>query len=62
MVTFHFELIKNGYPPIIIKNEQRVRYYDVLDLAHTTMDYELFIELVSELVIESEKLWLSVLD
>ena len=22
---------KNGYTPIIIKNEQRARYYDVLD-------------------------------
>jgi Fic family protein len=60
-LLLNFELMKNGYPPIIIKNEQRVRYYDVLDLAHTTMNYELFVKLVSELVIESEKLWLSVL-
>ena len=34
----------------------------LIDLAHTTMNYEPFIALVSELVIESEKLWLSVLD
>ncbi len=61
-LLLNFELMKNGYPPIIIKNKERVRYYDVLDLAHTTMNYEPFIELVSELVIESEKLWLSVLD
>lgn len=61
-LLLNFELMKNGYPPIIIKNEQRARYYDVLDLAHTTMNYEPFIELVSELVIESEKLWLSLLD
>lgn len=61
-LLLNFELIKNGYPPIIIKNEDRVRYYDALDLAHTTMNYESFIKLVSELVIESEKLWLSVLD
>lgn len=61
-LLLNFELMKNGYPPIIIKNEQRVRYYDVLDLAHTTTNYELFVKLVSELVIESEKLWLSVLD
>lgn len=60
-LLLNFELIKNGYPPIIIKNEERARYYDVLDLAHTTMNYEPFIELVSELVIESEKLLVSVL-
>jgi len=61
-LLLNFELMKTGYPPIIIKNEERARYYDILDLAHTTMNYESFIELVSELVIESEKLWVSVLD
>ena len=61
-LLLNFELMKNGYPPVIIKKEARARYYDVLDLAHTTMNYEPFIELVSELVIESEKLWLSILD
>ncbi len=58
----NFELMKSGYTPIIIKNEYRAKYYDVIDLAHTTMNYGPFIKLVSELVIESEKLWLSVLD
>lgn len=61
-LLLNFELMKNGYTPIIIKSEDRVRYYDVLDMAHTTMNYEPFIKLVSELVIESENLWLSVLD
>lgn len=61
-LLLNFELMKNGYPPIIIKKEERARYYDVLDIAHTSMNYEPFIELVSKLVIESEKLWLSVLD
>jgi Fic family protein len=61
-LLLNFELMKNGYPPIIIKNEERARYYDALDLAHTTMNYEPFIELVSKLEIESEKLWLSLLD
>lgn len=61
-LLLNFELMKNGYPPIIIKNKERARYYDALDLAHTTMNYEPFIELVSKLVIESEKLWLSVVD
>lgn len=61
-LLLNFELMKNGYTPIIIKNEYRAKYYDALDLAHTTMNYKPFIELVCELVIESEKLWLSVLD
>ncbi len=61
-LLLNFELMKNGYPPIIIKNEERARYYDVLDLAHTTLNYEPFMDLVSKLLIESEKLWLSVLD
>ena len=61
-LLLNFELMKNGYPPIIIKNEERAKYYDVLDLAHTSMNYEPFIKMVSKLVIESEKLWLSVLD
>jgi Fic family protein len=61
-LLLNFELMKNGYPPIIIKNEERAKYYDVLDLAHTSMNYEPFIKLISKLVIESEKLWLSVLD
>lgn len=61
-LLLNFELMRSGYTPIIIKNEDRARYYDVLDIAHTTMNYDPFIKLVSELVIESEKLWLSVLD
>ena len=61
-LLLNFELIKTGYTPIIIKNEERAKYYDFIDFAHTTMNYEPFIKLVSELVIESEKLWLSVLD
>lgn len=34
----------------------------ILKIVKTTMNYEPFIKMVSELVIESEKLWLSVLD
>jgi len=61
-LLLNFELMKNGYTPIIIKNDARAKYYEVLDQAHTTMNYEPFIKLVAELVIESEQLWLSVLD
>ena len=61
-LLLNFELMRNGYTPIIIKNEDRAKYYEVLDIAHTTMNYKPFIKLVSELVIESGELWLSILD
>ena len=61
-LLLNFELMKNGYTPIIIQNEQRAQYYDALDLAHTTMNYGPFLKLVSDLVVESEKLWISVLE
>ncbi|MBK5247340.1 MAG: Fic family protein [Peptostreptococcaceae bacterium] len=61
-LLLNFELMKSGYTPIIIKNENRAKYYEVIDLAHTTMNYGPFIELISELVAESGKLWLSVLE
>lgn len=61
-LLLNFELIRNGYTPIIIKNEDRVTYYDALELAHTTMNYGDFIALVSESLIASEELWLSVLE
>ena len=61
-LLLNFELMKNGYPPIIIKNEERAEYYDVLDLVHTTMNYAPFIELVYNLELESERLWPSVLE
>lgn len=61
-LLLNFELMKSGYTPIIIKNENRAHYYEVLDHAHTTMDYQPFLEFVAGLVIESEKLWLSLLE
>lgn len=61
-LLLNFELMKNGYTPIIIKKENRSRYYEVLDYAHTTMDYHPFIEFVAESEIESEQLWLSLLE
>ena len=61
-LLLNLELMKNGYTPIVIKNENRAKYYEVIDLAHSTMNYGPFVELISDLVMESEKLWLSVLE
>ncbi len=42
----NLELMKHGYPPIIIKTEDRFRYYEYLDTAATTGGYESFYEMV----------------
>jgi len=38
--------MKNGYPPIIIRAENRLKYYGALDKAHTTNSNVDFIKLV----------------
>ncbi len=61
-LLLNFELMKTGFPPAIIKKEMRILYYDSLDLAHTTGNYEQFIKLVVNCAEESLNLWLSVVD
>jgi hypothetical protein len=51
----------NDYPPIVIKNESRLAYYDALDTAHTTLNYSKFIQLIATLVFETEQLWLKII-
>lgn len=48
-LLMNFELMRCGYLPVIIQVEQRLDYYDALDLAHTRGDYESFIGMVVEL-------------
>lgn len=45
-------LMNNGYLPIILKKESRLKYYEALDKAHITRDYTDFIKLVNNLEIE----------
>lgn len=47
-LLLNLELMKNGYPPIIIKAENRLKYYSALDKAHTTNNSKDFITLVIE--------------
>ena len=61
-LLLNFELMKNGYPPVVIKNEERAKYYDALDKAYTTNDYTDFINLVTELVEETENDYLYLLN
>jgi len=55
----NLELMKSGYPPIIIRVENRLAYYNALYKAHTTEDYEDFVELVAREVETSLDLYLS---
>lgn len=45
-LLLNFELMKNGYPPIVIEKEDRAEYYSALDLAHTTGDKRPLVELI----------------
>ncbi|MGF7047893.1 Fic family protein [Paenibacillus sp. DS2015] len=60
-LLMNYELMKAGFPPAVIKANNRAQYYDALDHAHTTGNDELFIQLVSTSVNESLDLWLSVI-
>ncbi len=48
-LLMNFELIRQGYLPVIIPVENRLVYYEALDTAHTRGDYSRFIELVASL-------------
>jgi len=57
-LLMNFELMKNGFPPAILKVENRLAYYEFLDKAHTQRDYKSFMNLVCEIVEESfEPYW-----
>lgn len=45
-LLLNLELMKNGYPPIIIRTDNRLNYYSALDKAHTLGDNTDFIKIV----------------
>lgn len=45
-LLLNLELMKFGYPPIVIPKEVRAQYYDALDQAHIKEDYSGFLALV----------------
>ena len=61
-LLLNFELMKNGYPPVIIRNEDRASYYESLDKAHTTGDYVDFIKIIRETLNRSLDLYLELID
>lgn len=60
-LLLNLELMKEGFPPIIIKLENRLQYYETLDKAHTEKDYGDFIQLVAKEVDDSLDLYLNVI-
>lgn len=54
-------LMNNGYNPVIIKKETRLKYYEALDKAHITGNYTDFVKLVTKLEIEMLKKYLELL-
>jgi len=58
-LLLNLEVMKDGFPPVIIKVENRLAYYEALDKAHTTEDYSDFIALVEREVEDSLDLYLS---
>ncbi len=60
-LLLNLELMKNGYPPIIIRAENRFKYYSALDKVHITGDNKEFIEIVKEEVNRTLDLYLKVI-
>lgn len=60
-LLLNLELMKDGFPPVIIKVANRLEYYEALDKAHTSKDYSDFIQLVADEVEDSLELYLSVI-
>lgn len=58
-LLLNLDLMKSGFPPIVIKAENRLAYYSALDKAHTTDDFQDFIELVEQEVNHTLDLYLS---
>lgn len=60
-LLLNFELMKSGYPPAIIRKEDRLAYYDALDNACVSGDYVDITRLVAESVQRSLDTYLDVL-
>ena len=60
-LLMNLELMNSGYNPVIIKKEDRLKYYEALDKAHTTGNYTDFVKLVTKLEVEMLKKYLELL-
>lgn len=60
-LLLNLELMKNGYPPVIIKKEERIDYYNALDKAHTTNEFNDFFKLIINSLDKSLDLFLKLI-
>lgn len=60
-LLMNLDLMNHGYNPIIIKKEDRLKYYEALDKAHTTRDYTDFVKLITKLEMVMLKKYLELL-
>ncbi|WP_028394084.1 Fic family protein [Bacillus cihuensis] len=58
-LLLNLELMKAGFPAVVIKVENRLAYYEALDKSHTKKDYRDFIQLIAKEVEDSLNLYLS---
>lgn len=49
-LLMNLELMKDGFPPVVMPVGKRLEYYETLDIAHTKNEYEPFFELISDVV------------
>lgn len=61
-LLLNFELMKSGYPPAIIRKEDRLAYYDALDKACTSNDYSDITQLVTDAIDRSQTTYLSLVE
>jgi Fic family protein len=52
-LLMNLELLKAGFPAVVLPVGQRLRYYKALDLAHTSGDYAPFLTLIADCVAQS---------
>ena len=49
-LLMNLELMKDGFPPVVLPVEKRLEYYETLDTAHTKNNYDPFFTLILNLV------------
>ena len=52
-LLMNLELMKAGFPAAVLPVEKRLEYYNALDQAHTQNDYQPFLSLIIEVVVQS---------
>lgn len=60
-LLLNFELMKAGYPPAVLRKEKRLEYYDALDVACVSGDFDQITLLVGQAVVRSLRVYLGLL-